>query len=145
MNYELIEKIHKLNFLVSEMDSIYHQASVKLGVSDSTMCILYTIQDQGSECLLSSVYKSSGINKQTVNSAIRKMEAEGLLYLVNEDGKKKKIMLTDKGQELMKKSAGVLFELEKRVFGSYSEKELNAYLSLMERYTEALRNEVEKL
>lgn len=145
MKNDLADKIHRLNFLIAEMDGLYHQASVKLGVSDSTMCILYTIQDQGGECLLSTVYKQSGINKQTVNSAIRKMEADGLLYLVPDDGKRKKIVLTDSGRVLMDKSAGVLFDMEKRAFGSWPEKNLDKYLSLMESYTDALRIEVEEL
>lgn len=145
MDQKLAERIHKLNFLASEMDSIYHQASQKLGVSDSEMCILYTIQDQGENCLLSDVYKQSGINKQTINSAIRKMENDELLFLENVDGKRKRIVLTGKGRSYMQKTAGVLFEAESRAFGSWPEEEMDKYILLMAGFVEALRRETENI
>ena len=35
--------MEKLNYLLSEIDEVYHDASVRLGVSDSAMRILYTL------------------------------------------------------------------------------------------------------
>lgn len=145
MNMELAEKIHKLNFLISEMDSLYHQASQKLGISDSEMCILYAIQDQGEECLLSDVCRQSGVNKQTINSALRKMENDGLLYLQPVDGKRKRIVLTEKGSAYMKKTAGRLFEVESRAFGTLPSEEMDRYVSLMESYVSALSREIENI
>lgn len=68
-------QIHRINYLTSEMESFYHQASLKLGVSDSVSMVLYTIYDTGESCLLSDIYKKTGISKQTINSAIRTLEA----------------------------------------------------------------------
>ena len=81
MQPQRLNEIHRINYLTSEMDSIYHQASLRLGISDSVSIILYTIQDKGESCLLSDVYKNSGVSRQTVNSAIRRLEADGVLYL----------------------------------------------------------------
>lgn len=70
------EFIHRINYLTSEMDAVYHRASLKLGISDSVSLILYTIYDAGGSCLLSEIYKKSGISKQTVNSALRGLEGK---------------------------------------------------------------------
>ena len=77
MDAKRSEYIHKINYLTFETDSVYHQASLRLGVSDCVSMILYTLYDLGEECLLSDLYKKSGTSKQTVNSALRKLEAEG--------------------------------------------------------------------
>ncbi len=90
MQPQRLNEIHRINYLTSEMDSIYHQASLRLGISDSVSIILYTIQDKGESCLLSDVYKSSGVSRQTVNSAIRRLEADGVLYLEPYAGRAKK-------------------------------------------------------
>ena len=101
MSKKALESLHRINYLTAEIDALYHQASLKLGLSDSAMRTLYTIYDQGSkgeECLLSDIYKQSGIQKQTVNSAIRRLESEGICYLAPNDGRGKKVCLTEKGK-----------------------------------------------
>lgn len=90
MNSSHVNEIHRINYLTSEMESLYHQASLKLGITDSVSIVLYTIYDAGDGCLLSDVYKKSGIRKQTVNSAIRGLEAEQILYLQQYTGRAKK-------------------------------------------------------
>ena len=70
------EEIHRINYLTTEMESLYHLASLKLNITDSVSIVLYSIYDSGGSCLLSDVYKNSGISKQTVNSAIRRLEKE---------------------------------------------------------------------
>ena len=84
------EFIHRINYLTSEMDAVYHRASLKLGISDSVSLILYTIYDAGGSCLLSEIYKKSGISKQTVNSALRGLEGKGILALQQYKGRAKK-------------------------------------------------------
>ena len=79
MEHNVSEKLHRINNLLAETDAVYHQASLRLGIADSTMRILYTILDNGERCLLSDVYKQSGISKQTVNSALRKLESAEII------------------------------------------------------------------
>lgn len=90
MKKDIFEEIHRINYLLAETDALYHQASLKIGVADSSMCVLYAIYNHGESCLLSDIYKMSGISKQTVNSAVRKLEREEILYLEQYKGKAKK-------------------------------------------------------
>ena len=77
----MTSELKRLNYLTSEIDAAYHEAARKLGLSDSTMMVLYAACNNGGSCLLSDICKISGTSKQTINSALRKLEADGLIYL----------------------------------------------------------------
>ena len=106
MNHLVYHQIHRLNYLTSELDGLYHQASLQVGISDSVMRILYAIYDNGDSCPLQTICRQSGISKQTVNSAIRKLEEDGILYLAHFKGKNKKAILNRRLPESMKRNAG---------------------------------------
>lgn len=137
--------IHRINYLTSEMDAVYHQASRRLGISDSVCIILYTIYDAGGSCLLSEIYKQSGISKQTVNSALRGLEQKNILTLQQYKGRAKKVLLTAEGTAYAEQTAGRLFAAEMRAFDGWQTEEINAYLRLMEKFTTGLRAQTEKI
>ena len=83
------EGMRRFNHLVSETDAAYHEAALKMGMSDSIMQIMYILCDKGGDCPLGEICRLSGISKQTINSALRKLEEEGIVYLEGMDGKKK--------------------------------------------------------
>ena len=60
--------------LLSQVNSVYHDAALKLGLTDSELDILYSINEHGSGCNQSIFYKETGTTKSTINSAVRKME-----------------------------------------------------------------------
>lgn len=145
MNHNRIDDIRQINYLTSEMEALYHQSSIKLGITDSVSIVLYTIYDAGDGCPLSDVYKKSGISKQTVNSAIRGLEADEILYLVQHTGRSKRIHLTDKGKAFVQKTVARLHEAEVQAFDTWSEEEVSIYIRLMEKYAECFRRQIEKL
>lgn len=59
------EKIRKVNCMANDLEALYHQAALKLGMSDSVMFVLYMIYDKGDHCLLHDICNESGISKQT--------------------------------------------------------------------------------
>ena len=66
--------LKRLNCLLSEMDAAYHEAAQRQGQNDSTSRILYALCELGSPASLRAVCESTGLSKQTVNSALRKLE-----------------------------------------------------------------------
>lgn len=138
------EEMKRFNYLAGEIDSLYHEAALRLGLSDSAFAVLYTICNEGG-CGISDVCRLTGVSKQTVNSALRKLENEGVVRLEALDGKQKRIALTAKGSRLAKKTAAKIVEAENRVFGSWTEKERSEYLCLTERYLSDFRKEIDKL
>lgn len=138
-------EIHRINYLTSELQSIYHQSSVKLGISDSVSTVLYAIYDAGEACLLSDIYKNSGISKQTINSAVRGLETDGILYLEQHTGRSKKVILTDKGKLYVKHTVARLYQAEVDAFDSWTEGEISTHLQFLEKYVECLRQQIERL
>lgn len=145
MSDQLHDKIYRINCLTEDINSLYHQAAVKLGMSDSVLFVLYMLHISGEKCLLYDIYKLSGISKQTINSAIRKLENEEMIYLEKHNGKSKIVCLTEKGRECSLQTAAKLAEAECRAFGDWSEKEIDLYVRLIEKHDASLRKQIEKL
>ncbi|MCI9115709.1 MarR family transcriptional regulator [Acutalibacter sp. JLR.KK004] len=138
------EQVRRFNLLATEIDAAYHEATLKLGLSDSAMIILYTICLFEGACPLGDIVALSGLPKQTVNSALRKLEGEDVVYLEAE-GRKKRVCLTEKGRGLAEKTALRIMEIENGIFASWTPEERETYLRLTRRYLAMLREEIQAL
>ena len=145
MNPYSSREIRRFNYLIGETDAVYHELALKLGLSDSAMMILYTICDCGDCCPLQEICRLSCLSKQTINSALRKLEADGLLYL-EPSGKKSKIVhLTEKGIQFANDTVVRVIEMENDIFRSFSKEDLEIYLSLTERFLIELQKKTKEL
>ena len=138
-------KIHRINCLSGDLNALYHQAALKLGISDSAMFVLYMLHYKGDGCLLYDICQESGISKQTINSTLRKLEADGVLYLENDKGRTKCVCLTDTGKEYVSQTGARLFDAECRTFDDWTEDEIDQYLNLMEKYNRSFGSQIEKM
>ena len=138
-------EMKRYNYLTTEIDAAYHDAALKLGLNDSSMLILYTICNNGEECLLNDITRLSGISKQTVNSALRKLEGEDVVYLENFNGRMKKVCLTDKGKNLVKNTVLRVVKIENEIFASWSEEERKVYLELTQKYLSSFKEKIKEL
>ena len=145
MDNRTLEKLHRINYLIAETDALYRQASLKLGISDSAMRVLYTVYDCGGSCQLSAIYKRSGISKQTVNSALRKLEADGVIYLEPEAVRGKRVRLTSSGEDYVSRTAARLYEAECEALSTWSAGEIDAHISLLEKYAASLGEQLKRL
>lgn len=145
MKNDHISENHRLNYLCSEIDSLYHQSSLKLGISDSVSIVLYTIYDLGNECLLSDIYKNSGISKQTINSAVRCLEKDNIICLKQHDRRSKKVILSEKGKQFVNTTAARLYRAELDALKDWSDEEIRTYIKLTEKYLECFKQQIEIL
>ena len=90
------EQLQYYNLLTSEIDEAYHNAALKLGLSDSAMVILYTLCSRENPCPLLEIARLTGISRQTIHSAIKKLEAQGILTLESPGGRRKLVRLTER-------------------------------------------------
>lgn len=127
------------------MDAAYHEISLKLGLSDSAMSILYTICNYGESCLLQDICRQSGLSKQTINSSLRKLETGNILYLEMAGAKSKRVTLTDAGKALAQKTALQVINTENEIFASWSREDVEKYLELTEDYLTALKEKAKQL
>lgn len=133
------------SYISSKLDTAYHDAALKLGLSDSAMRILYTICLDGKSCLLSDIVSLSGISKQTINSALRKLEKENIVYVENTVGRKKRVCLTNEGKDLSERTAFKVLQIENEILNTWTEEEQQLYLELTERFLTAFKLKISEL
>ena len=80
-----------------------------------------------------------------LNSAVRVLEKDGILYLEPYKGRAKLAVLTEKGLAYAEQTAARLLHAELRAFDGWTEEEVCTHIRLLEKYTECFRREVEKL
>jgi len=136
---DIFRVMRRYNYLLGEMEAVYHEMGLKAGLSDSAMRILYAVCDRGEGCPLREIRRHCGLSKQTINSAIRKMEEEGILYLEATGLKNKKVCLTEEGRLLMERTAGRVYGIENDILESWPQEDVQAYLELTERFLYNLR------
>ena len=145
MNTHCGDEFDRYNHLVNELGSVYHNASVKLGLSDSALQILYTLYTSGGQCLLGDMLRWTGMSKQTANSSLRNLEAQGALRAEDAGGRKKMLILTESGEQLAKRTAGRLLAAERAVFDSWPGEDRQRFLALTQRFLTALAEQVEAM
>lgn len=145
MKEPVFKIMKRFNYFLGELDAVYHEMSLKLGLTDSAMIVLYTICDQGDGCPLQNICRYSGLSKQTVNSALRKLEAEGILYLESAGSRNKNVCLTEAGTVLAERTAKRILQAENEIFASWPESDTEKYLKLTENFLTALKEKAEQM
>ena len=134
----------RLNKNYNELNGLYHDISMKLGLSDSESMVMYMLYDIQEPLTQSDIVKATGLSKQTLNSAIRKLEKEGIIILEKLNEKSKKIVMTDKGQVLIEQKMKPLVDMEDRVLASWTEEDRRKYLELIEKFKVQFEKEVKE-
>lgn len=143
MQHRNLEELKAYTYLNCEIGMIYHEMAQYNGISDSVQNILYTLIAFGPECTQSDICKLTGISRQTINSAIRKLEREGVLYL-KAGRKNKSICLTDQGHQLAERTVMPIIYAECEIFSGWSEEERKALFTLTKRYRDDFRRNMYK-
>lgn len=138
-------EIRRYNRLLSEIDEVYHEVALRQGFSDSAMDILYALSDNDGQCRLPELIKLSGANKQTINSALRKLEKDEIVYLEPAGGKSKRVCLTPKGFFTVHETVDRVLDVEKKIYSSWSKEEWDLYVQLTERYLCQIREEMKEI
>ncbi len=145
MSNMISNEMQRFNHLVGEIDAVYHEIAWNQGLSDSIFDILYTICNTGEYCMLKDICRNCGLSKQTANSALRKLEKEGIVYLELMDSKHKKVCLTEAGKRLVSRTVGRVIEAENEILASWEKEDVETYIALTRRYLLALQEKAKDL
>ncbi|MCI8587342.1 MAG: MarR family transcriptional regulator, partial [Clostridia bacterium] len=139
--WTLITKINK------EFDELYHKLAVNYNLSDSSFFILYYLYEAKEPCTQKEICDNWYFNKQTINSAIKKLEDIGYITRNNVDNNRpnRKILLTKLGIEIAEKTVAKIMKIEDIAFSKISEEELDHTIKLLQESLSFFKEEVEKL
>ena len=124
---------------------LYHEAAVKTGISDSVQNILYVLCERDGQCLQSEISKLTGISRQTINSAIRKLEKEEIVYLKQGKGRNTILCLTEKGKKYSQEKIMPIHEIENKIWNEWTEEEQRQYLALTKKYRDGIKKYLEAI
>lgn len=139
------EKLVIFNRIYKEYNEIYHEAAIRLGLSNSEFDTLYAICELGDGCKQTDICRTTFIPKQTVNSAIRTLEKKEYLTLASGKGRSMHIYLTEQGLQLVRRTIFPMVQIENEAFPKLTEKEYKAILHFHAQYLAALREGIQKL
>lgn len=133
-------RITRYNQIFKFQEEVYRNMARRMGIPETKLWILYSLRCDG-VVTQKDLCDWMQIPKQSVNSTLKKMEQEGILFLesMEENRKSKRILLTKKGQRLAKKTAEYLFDIEEQAFDCFDAKEEIQFLTLYERYVRRLK------
>ena len=128
----------EFNQINGQIERSYHEAAVKMGLPDSAFWILYALVTNTPGIFQAELTFVTGISKTTVNSALKKMEREGLLTLSPGSGRNIRVDLTPAGNQLAEKTVCKLVALENRIYESWSPEEQRMLIQLNRDYADKL-------
>jgi len=133
------ENLKNFNQAYLKMDEFYHMLAVKNGLSDCAFWILYIICEDGEGFSQKVLCEKLSVSKQTVHSAIRKLEQDGILFLKTGTGRDKNIYLTEKGKQFVEEKIALIIATENATFACLGENEGKELQRLTWRYVNLLQ------
>lgn len=142
MKFEKHPVLQEFDRLNNEIDEFYHEIAMKQGLSDSAYAILQAILVLGNGCTQTEIYKYTLLNKQTVNSSVKKMNQDGLIEFQAGVGRELKIHLTAKGDTLVREKILPIEEAENEVFEAMTMEEHQQLIHLVEKYLTGFKSKM---
>ena len=142
----IIMQIQEFNQSLKKMDDIYHQLARNSGLSDTAFWIIYAIETENKKYKQKDLCDMWSYSKQTINSALKKMEEQNVLKLVSipDNKKDKKIVLTEYGEQIAKQYVQPVTEIEKTALSKIRQEKRNELINLFKEYIEEMNKEAEK-
>lgn len=141
MGEDLVSKrLAEYNSIIKEHEDLYRQLAKRFGMSECSFWILYSLRETNTSITQSELCYALSQPKQTINSALKKMQDYGFIeLLINQDRRKKYIRLTDKGALLAQETVDKVILLENQTFDTFTEEEQSLFLQLLHKYTDNLK------
>ena len=145
MRFEKHPVLQEFDRLNNAIDELYHEIATMQGLSDSAYAILQAILVLGNGCTQTEIYKYTLLNKQTVNSSVKRLHQDGLIAFQAGIGRELKIYLTTKGKTLVREKILPIEQAENEVFEEMTDKEQQELLHLVKKYLISFRSKIKKL
>ena len=138
--------LSEYNSALKENDDIYRGLSKFYGLSACAFWILYTLRVSETPVTQSDICDMMFQPKQTVNSALKKLENEGYIKLNNAVNKRfKEIILTENGITLAQNTVDHVILAEIEALSTMSSEEFTSFLQLFGKFTKTLKYQMDKV
>lgn len=139
---QVLQEFDRISNLINEF---YHEIALKQGLSDSAYEILQAILVLGEGCTQTEIYKYCYLNKQTVNSSVKKLRENGLIDFTKGTGREICIHFTKAGEELVNEKILPVEQAESDVFEEMTKEEQKEIVRLMNKYLDNFKTKIIKI
>lgn len=142
MDEQVKRQIDIINQHIKELNSLYHNAAVRSGVSDGEICVWSMLLTTDKEYSQQDLCELLFLPKQTVNSIVSGLIKKGYILLEHVSGtrNRKVIRLTDEGRKYGEKNIMWIFEAEQHAMEDADSHEISILISMLEKYINKLKD-----
>ena len=142
-----LEKYEQYQAIRRKTDDEWNVAINHFGMAKVQIMKIWTLYDFGRPCTQKEICEDWYENKQTINSAAKKLSEEGIIDIAPspENSREKLLVFTEKGKFLAMRTVRKLIEAERNAFNALSEDEQNETIRITQKYYEMLKNEFSKI
>ena len=146
MDSEIKKQINTINQKINELNALYRTAATKSGIPDGEISIWSALLCSEEEYSQQDLAEMLFLPKQTVNSIISNLTKKGFVFLEHVPGtrNRKVVRLTKKGQEYGQSRVMWIFRAEETAMEETDAQEVQAYISMLEKYISRLKDEIDK-
>ena len=139
--YELYQSISR------KTDDEWDGAINRFGMAKGQLMIIWTLFSFGRPCTQKEICDDWYENKQTINSAAKKLIEEGYIDIAPspENFREKLLVFTEKGKFLATRTVGKMLLAEKNAFNSLSEEEQDELIRISDKHYAFLKKEFFKI
>ena len=129
----------RLNWMI---DDLYHEIASHLDLSDSGYAVMRVFLILGDSCTQTEICRYASLAKQTVNSSVKRLERQGLIFFEESSGRERRIRLTAAGEEMVYDRIRLIEEAENAAFCEMTEQEQETLLRITEQYAKSFQEKV---
>lgn len=134
--------LQEFNTVIMELFTAYHQIASRLGVTENELWILYELISEEGGLLQRELCERLGVARQTINSALHKMEMAGhIIQQMGSDRRTKVVILTAAGRELAVRTAGWLMKAEAAALEAMGPEKYESMFRGLRAYTQELNKQ----
>lgn len=141
MSEEIHRQLIEYYEVYKETDALYSAVAERSGMSSAMFWTMYAVCSKDGSCAQKDVCGICAMSKQTVHSALKKLQTQGYLYLdvSPADRRSKYIFLTELGECYKREKLYPLFEAEKAAFQQMDQRDREGLLHGSRAYLRQLR------
>lgn len=145
MKFEQNQTLQEFDRISNSINEFYHEIALKQGLSDSAYDILQAILILGEGCTQTEIYKYCYLNKQTVNSSVKKLKEDGLIDFTRRAGREIHIHFTKLGEQIVNEKILPIEQAESDVFEEMTKEEQKEILRLMNKYFDNFKSKINNI
>ncbi|MBS9779717.1 MAG: winged helix-turn-helix transcriptional regulator [Moraxellaceae bacterium] len=139
MNYR--QQMDNIIVHIGQMTKLYHDCAKSHGMSYNTMMVLGALHHY-KKCTQKQISEEWGLPKQSVNTIIKKLQAEQYVELLEGRNKKEKLLIfTDKGNAYANKVLKPILAMEERVLQRIGEEQSQQFENTTAKFAQFFQEE----